>query len=39
MTIADERGLGSDIFQMMEFKGTNYVEKEDNLTIHVKAKQ
>ena len=41
MTIADEGGIGSEFFllQIMEFKGAKYVEKEDNLTIYVKAKQ
>ena len=51
MTIADEGGRGggkpkdddcwrgSEIVQIMEFKGAKYVEKEDNLTIYVKAKQ
>ena len=33
------RGVGSEFFQIMEFKGAKYVEKEDNLTIYVKAKQ
>ena len=34
------RGVGSEFFQFMEFKGVKYVEKEDNFcTIYVKAKQ
>ena len=38
MTIADEGGVGSEICQIMEFKGAKYMEKEDNLTIYVKDK-
>ena len=39
MTIADEGGWGQCFFNLWSLKGAKYMEKEDNLTIYVKAKQ
>ena len=39
MMTKDDEGGRVKFFQIMEFKGAKYVEKEDNLTIYVRPKQ